>query len=66
MGRRPIAPDVPTRAQHGLSQVLGGRRRLLARREPSLPRQAGRAGPALGPDRQDVGLLRRALQGPAL
>ena len=37
---------------------------MLARREPRLPRQEGRTGPALGADCQDVGLLRRALQGP--
>jgi hypothetical protein len=64
MGRRPIPPDIPTRAQHGFAQIMGRRRRVLACSKPRLPRQARRARPALGAERQDVGLLRRALQGP--
>ena len=36
---------------------------MLARREPRLPREARRARSALCAERQDVGFLRRALQG---
>jgi len=64
MGRWPVTPDILPCAQHRLPQVLGHRQCVLTHREPSLPHQAQRAGPGLGAVCQDVGPLRRALQGP--
>ncbi len=66
VGRRPVAAHLPARAQHRLAQELGGRRRDLARRAPRADREDRRDGLSVGADREDLGLLRRAVQGQAV
>ena len=65
LGRRPVAAHLPPRAQHRLAQELGGGRRDRPRGAPRADGARGRDGLSLGADRQDLGLLRRAVQGQA-
>ena len=64
MGRQPIPPNLLPHTQYGLAQVLGHWQHMLTCSEPCLSCQAWWAGPALGAEHQDVGLLRCALPGP--
>ncbi len=52
--------------EHRLAQELGRRRCDVARRAPRVHRAEGRDGLSLGAVREDVGLLRRAVQGQAV
>ena len=63
VGRRPEPAHLPPRAEHRLAQELGRRRRDVARRAPRADREDRRDGLPVGADREDLGLLRRAVQG---
>ena len=63
VGRRPEPAHLPPRAQHGLAQELGGGRRDRARGAPRADREDRRDGLPVGAHREDLGLLRRAVQG---
>ena len=65
LGRRAEPAHLPPRAEHGIAQELGGGRRDRARGAPRAHREDGRDGLPLGADREDLGLLRRAVQGQA-
>ena len=65
LDRRRLPADLPPRAQHGVAEVLGGRRRHQPRRAAGALGHAGRDGLSHGARRSDVGLLRRAAARPA-
>ncbi|CCH04439.1 2-methylcitrate dehydratase [Achromobacter xylosoxidans NH44784-1996] len=66
LGRRSEPAHLPPRPQHRQPQELGRRRRHQPRRAPGADRPHRRDGLPLGAVRQDLGLLRRAVQGPAV
>ena len=57
------AAHLPARPQHRLAQELGGGRCHQPRGAPGADHHEGRDGLPVGADRQDLGLLRRAVQG---
>ena len=65
LGRWPVAAHLSPRAEHRLPQELGRGRCHQPRGAAGADRQDRRDGLSVGADRQDLGLLRRALQGPA-
>ena len=63
LGRRSGAAHLPSCAQHRLAQELGGGRRHVARRAARADREDRRDGLPVGAHREDLGLLRRPVQG---
>ena len=66
LGRRPEPAHLPPCAEHRLAQELGRRRRHQPRRAPGPDLEDRRDGLPLGADGQDLGLLRRLVQGQAV
>ena len=66
LDRRRGAPHLPPCAEHRLAQELGGGRCDQPCRASCADRARGRDGLPVGAFGQDLGLLRRALQGPPL
>ena len=65
VARRRRAANLPARAEHGLAQELGRRRRDEPRRSACALGTRGRDGLSVGADRQGLGLSGRAVQGQA-
>ena len=63
LGRRPVAAHLSPRAEHRLAQELGGGRRDQPRGAPRADREDRRDGLSVGAHGEDLGLLRRAVQG---
>ena len=61
LDRRRRAARLPPRAQHRTTKILGRRRRHQPRRALGADGDARRDGLSVGADRQDLGLLRRAV-----